>query len=317
MTGRSELDNCVLQWVQNPLPLTERPFLALAQQAGCSEAEVISAMQRLKAQGYIRRYRAQLDYKRLGRVATLVTASVPTEKLDAVAEAVNALEGVSHNYLRNYRFNLWFTCQDESFERIEAILGKLTQQTGVEFRALPAETVYKLDVRFDPEGPSAKDFLAGEYQPVGEPGGVVELTADQRQALRLLQDDIALTQSPLGPDLLKIAQELSDKGVIRRIAAVLDHRKLGYTVNVMLAAVVEKVRMDAAGKAMASCAAVSHCYQRKPFAGWPYNLFAMIHAGRMEDVQRFIDELAEEYRICDYALLPTVREFKKKPVFYS
>jgi DNA-binding Lrp family transcriptional regulator len=317
MTGRSELDNCVLQWVQNPLPLTERPFLALAQQAGCSEAEVISAMQRLKAQGYIRRYRAQLDYKRLGRVATLVTASVPTEKLDAVAEAVNALEGVSHNYLRNYRFNLWFTCQDESFERIEAILGKLTQQTGVEFRALPAETVYKLDVRFDPEGPSAKDFLAGEYQPVGEPGGVCELTADQRQALRLLQDDIALTQSPLGPDLLKIAQELSDKGVIRRIAAVLDHRKLGYTVNVMLAAVVGKARMDASGKAMASCAAVSHCYQRKPFAGWPYNLFAMIHAGRMEDVQRFIDELAEEYRICDYALLPTVREFKKKPVFYS
>jgi DNA-binding Lrp family transcriptional regulator len=85
----------------------------------------------------------------------------------------------------------------------------------------------------------------------------------------------------------------------------------------MLAAVVGKARMDASGKAMASCAAVSHCYQRKPFAGWPYNLFAMIHAGRMEDVQRFIDELAEEYRICDYALLPTVREFKKKPVFYS
>jgi hypothetical protein len=42
----------------------------------------------------------------------------------------------------------------------------------------------------------------------------------------------------------------------------------------------------------------------------------MIHAGRMEDVQRFIDGLAKEYRICDYALLPTVREFKKKPVFY-
>jgi DNA-binding Lrp family transcriptional regulator len=317
MTGRSELDNCVLQWVQNPLPLTERPFRALAQQAGCSEADAIAAIRRLKEQGYIRRYRAQLDYKRLGRVATLVTASVPTEKLDAVAAAVSALEGVSHNYLRNHKFNLWFTCQDESFERIEAILGKLTQQTGVEFRALPAETVYKLDVRFDPEGPSAKDFLAGEYQPVGEPGGVVELTADQRQALRLLQDDIVLTQSPLSPDLLKIAQELSDKGVIRRIAAVLDHRKLGYTVNVMLAAVVEKARMDAAGKAMASCAAVSHCYQRKTFAGWPYNLFAMIHAGRMEDVQRFIDELAEEYRICDYALLPTVCEFKKKPVFYS
>lgn len=317
MTGRSELDNCVLQWVQNPLPLTERPFRELAQQAGCSEADAIAAIRRLKEQGYIRRYRAQLDYKRLGRVATLVTASVPTEKLDAVVTAVNALDGVSHNYLRNHKFNLWFTCQDESFERIEAILDKLTQQTGVEFRALSAETVYKLDVRFDPAGPSAKDFLAGEYQPVGEPGGVVELTADQRQALRLLQEDIALTQSPLSPDLLKIAQELSDKGVIRRIAAVLDHRKLGYTVNVMLATVVEKARMDAAGKAMASRAAVSHCYQRKTFAGWPYNMFAMIHAGRMEDVQRFIDELAEEYRICDYALLPTVREFKKKPVFYS
>lgn len=317
MTGRSGLDNCVLQWVQNPLPLTERPFLELAHQAGCSEAQAIAAIQRLKEQGYIRRYRAQLDYKRLGRVATLVTASVPTEKLDAVAAAVSAIEGVSHNYLRNHRFNLWFTCQDESFERIEAILGKLTGQTGVEFRALPAETVYKLDVRFDPSGPSANDFQAAGYQHVSEPGGVVELTADQRQALGLLQEDIELTESPLSPDVLKIAQELSDKGVIRRIAAVLDHRKLGYSVNVMLAAVVEKDRMDAAGKAMASRAAVSHCYQRKTFASWPYNLFAMIHAGRIEDVQRFIDEIAEEYRICDYAILPTVREFKKKPVFYS
>ncbi|MEN6308836.1 MAG: hypothetical protein ABFD91_13900 [Anaerohalosphaeraceae bacterium] len=317
MTGRSDLDNVILRWVQNPLPLTERPFLALAQQAGCSEAQVLAAIRRLKEQGYIRRYRAQLDYKRLGRVAALVTASVPTEKLDTVAAAVSAIEGVSHNYLRNHRFNLWFTCQDESFERIEAILGKLTQQTGVEFRALPAETVYKLDVRFDPVGPSARDFLAADYQPVCEPASVVELTADQRQGLRFLQEDIALTESPLSPDLLKIAQDLSDKGIIRRIAAVLDHRKLGYTVNVMLAAVVDKDRMDAAGKAMASRAAVSHCYQRKTFAGWPYNLFAMIHAGRMEDVQRFIDGLAEEYRICDYAFLPTVREFKKKPVFYS
>jgi len=316
MTGSSEFSNCVLRWVQNPLPLTERPFLALAQQAGCSEAQAIAVIRQLKEQGYIRRYRAQLDYKRLGRVATLVTASVPAEKLDAVAAAVNALDGVSHNYLRNHRFNLWFTCQDESFERIEATLRTLGQQTGVEFRTLPAQTVYKLDVRFDPSGPSAEDFLAGQYQPVAEAAGVVELTADQRRALRLLQDDIALTQSPLSRDLLKIAQELSDKGVIRRIAAVLDHRKLGYTVNVMLAAVVENSRMDAAGKAMASCPAVSHCYQRKPFAGWPYNLFAMIHAGRMEDVQRFIDGLAKEYRICDYALLPTVCEFKKKPVFY-
>ncbi|MBN2514245.1 MAG: hypothetical protein JXB18_15000 [Sedimentisphaerales bacterium] len=317
MTGRSGLDNCVLQWVQNPLPLTERPFQALAEQAGCSEAQAIAVIRRLRDQGYIRRYRAQLDYKRLGRVATLVTASVSPENLDSVAVAVNALDGVSHNYLRNHRFNLWFTCQDESFERIEAILGKLTEQTGVEFWALPAQTVYKLDVRFDPEGPSANDFLAGQYQSVSEAGGVVELTAEQRQVLGLLQEDIALTQSPLSPDVLKIAQELSDQGVIRRIAAVLDHRKLGYMANVMLAAVVENDRMDAAGKAIASRAAVSHCYQRKIFAGWPYNLFAMIHAGRMEDVQRFIDELAEEYRICDYALLPTVREFKKKPVFYS
>ena len=66
MTGRSELDNCVLRWVQNPLPLTERPFQALAKQAGCTEADAISAIRWLKEQGCIRRYRAQLDYKRLG-----------------------------------------------------------------------------------------------------------------------------------------------------------------------------------------------------------------------------------------------------------
>jgi DNA-binding Lrp family transcriptional regulator len=321
----TEMEKQILWAIQGALPLCDRPFAAMARRAGCSESQCVSIIGDLKAQGFIRRYGAIVNYAVLGRAATLVTASVSQEKLAEVITAVNALAGVSHHYLRKHSFNLWFTLQGGSPQAIEKILHQLSRQTGQRFYSLPAERFFKLAVRFFPEGPSKKDFEAGEFSPSESPASVVSLTEEEKKVLRFLQEDFPITETPFDSlcqkngvaDVKQLAEGLITRQVIRRIAAVLDYRKLGYDVNVLTCFAVPAEAIEPVAYALSSRPAVSHCYQRRPFAGWPCNLFAMIHAGAMEDVERFVSNLAEHCGIREYVLLPTERELKKAPVRYE
>ena len=319
------MEKQILWAVQEPLGLCDRPFAAMARRAGCSELQCVSIISDLKARGFIRRYGAIVNYAVLGRAATLATASVTQEKLAEVIAAVNALAGVSHHYLRKHVFNLWFTLQGESPQDIKNILRQLGRQTGQRFYSLPAERFFKLAVRFRPEGPSQKDFEAGEFSPSESSAPVVSLTEEEKKALRFLQKDFPITETPFDSlcqkndvaDVKQLAEGLIARQVIRRIAAVLDYRKLGYEANGLACFAVPAERIEPAAYALSARSAVSHCYQRRPFAGWPYNLFAMIHAGAMKAVEEFVCGLAGKYGICEYALLPTEKELKKTPVRYE
>jgi DNA-binding Lrp family transcriptional regulator len=321
----TEMEKQILWAVQGPLELCDRPFAAMAGRAGCSPSQCVSIIGDLKAKGFIRRYSAIVNYAVLGRAATLATASVPQEKLAEVIAAVNALPGVSHHYLRKHVFNLWFTLQSESPQAIEKILLQLSRQTGERFYSLPAERFFKLAVRFCPEGPSPRDFEAGEFSPPPSSAPAVFLTEEEKKALRFLQADFPITETPFESlcqnvgvvGVKQLAEGLVARQVICRIAVVLDYRKLGYNTNVLACFAAPAERIEPAAYALSARPAVSHCYQRRPFAGWPYNLFAMIHAGAMEDVEQFVSSLAEQYGICEYVLLPTERELKKAPVLYE
>jgi DNA-binding Lrp family transcriptional regulator len=157
----TEMEKQILGAAQEPLPLCDRPFAAMARQAGYSPSQYVSILGDLKARGFIRRYGAIVNYAVLGRAATLATASVAQGKLAEVIAAVNALAGVSHHYLRKHVFNLWFTLQSESPQAIEKILCQLGWQTGERFYSLPAERLFKLAVRFCPAGPSQKKRRCG------------------------------------------------------------------------------------------------------------------------------------------------------------
>jgi DNA-binding Lrp family transcriptional regulator len=316
------LEKQILCAVQEPLTLCQCPFAEMAVRLGCPQEQLLSILCTLKEKGFIRRYRAKVNYSTLGRAATLVAVSVPREKLDTVVAAVNVLAGVSHNYLRDHHFNLWFTLQDESPEAIENTLCRLSKQTKMVFYSLPTEKMFKLNVRFCPDGPSAKDFEAGKFSSPQEKEAIAALTEAEKKTLRILQEDFPIVEKPfekLGQEsgianLMQIVESLIAKRIIRRIAAALDHRKLGYNVNVMACFALPNEKIEEVAYALSAIPAVSHCYQRKTFAGWPYNLFAMIHAGRVEDIERFISSLVKERGISDYVLLPTITELKKSPV---
>jgi len=305
--------------LQNGLSICQRPFAETAKSLKSSEEEILQQANKLKAAGVIRRIGAVINHRALGQTGTLVAAHVPQENLQEVIEAVNSLQGVSHNYLRKHHYNLWFTLQAPSYEQIEITLSKLSTRFGVDFHSLPVARIFKLDVHFDAEG---KAELLGDVEepPKNEP---VKLNEKQKIVLSRLQNDLEVIKKPFDflrsadletEEVLRIIQELIDKNIIRRIAAAVDHRKLGFTANVLFACEVPQHKIVEAGKTLARFGMVSHCYERKTVKDWPYNLFAMMHGRSMGEIQHVISKFTEAEGVDSFELLPTAAELKKQPI---
>ena len=306
--------------LQKGLPICPRPFAEIAKHLNCDEKKVLQQTRRLKNAGVIRQLRALINHRALGIVSTLVAAHIPQESLQEVAEAVNSLDKVSHNYLREHYYNLWFTLQAQTAEQIDVALSNLSGRFGIDFHSLPVKRIFKLAVCFDAE--SRERVLLQDIERIPERQRI-ELTRNQKLTLSKLQDVLAITSEPFAflcggglgtDDLLTIITELIDRGVIRRIAAVLDHRKLGFVANVMFTAEVPQDRIVQAGESLARSGIVSHCYERKTFENWPYNLFAMMHGRTMGRIQHVISKFIEAEKIHSFQLLPTAAELKKQPV---
>ncbi len=320
-TSLTDFQKRLCNRLQEGLPLSAQPFAEIAKALDSAESEVLQQTRALMDRGIIRRLSAFINHRALGLASTLVTAHVPPDRIDRAAAAVNALAGVSHNYLREHRYNLWFTLQGDSPERIDAILLDLRRQLSIEFHSLPVTQVFKLDVRFDLEDDN-ETLLHDDYEiPGAEP---VPLRPEHKQVLGRLQRGVDVVSRPFdalddagAAPALRLLAELNTLGVLRRIAAVVDHRKLGYATNVLLAVETPGESVVEAGRSLARFRTVSHCYERRTFDGWPYNLFAMLHARSPEQIERTIREFTATSDVRSYCLLPTVAELKKQPVRHT
>ncbi len=306
--------------LQKGLPICWRPFAEMAKGLHSNETKVLQQTRQLKDIGLIRRISTIVNHRALGLTSTLVAAHVPEQNLPEVVEAVNNLDGVSHNYSRHHHYNLWFTLQAKTPEQIRDTLLNIGGRFGVDFHSLPVKQVFKLDVRFD--ATSQGQALLQQIQKTPETGPV-ELDENEKLILSKLQNNLEIVEEPFAflcgeglakENVLKITAELIDKGVIRRIATVVDYRKLGFTANVLFVGEVPQERIVSAGKRLARFALVSHCYERQTFEGWPYNLFAMMHSQSMGQIQHVINKFTEAEQIKSFQLLPTAAEFKKQPV---
>lgn len=316
--------------MQEPLPLRARPFAIIAERLSSDEGTVISQLQELKSLGVIRRFSATIDYRRSGKVAVLVTTCVPTDDLTTVTAVINALPGVSHNYLREHHYNLWFTLQADDTGQIDTMLANLSRRLGCKFHSLSATKVFKLHVRFDadfPEGVLAlADVETDSFGAVTFDPEPATLTSLEKEILTKLQRDLEISPRPfdfLVTDTVDIEtavetiRSLTDKGVIRSVSAVLNQHKLGFGANVMFCAAVKSDRVDDVGQNLAKLKIVSHCYERKTFEGWPYNLFAMMHARTLAQIRRVISKFTASEHIGEFELLVTTAELKKQAVKQS
>ncbi len=143
------IDRAILNSIQGEFPLASRPFAELGAKLGLDEDEVTSRLQILKDEGIIRRIAPIINVKKLGGASTLVAMSVPLDKVDEVADIINAYPEVSHNYLRQDKYNIWFTVSAPSKSRLDQILEEVGEKTGCPCLNLPTVKTFKLGVKFE------------------------------------------------------------------------------------------------------------------------------------------------------------------------
>lgn len=134
------------------LPVPE-PFKEVASRVGMTEEEVLTELRRLKAEGVIRRLGAIIDSRKIGYTGTLCAMKVPEEKIPEVAAVINSFPEITHNYVREHEYNVWFTILAPSVADIENIIAQIKEKTGItDFLNLPARRIFKIRVNFDLEG---------------------------------------------------------------------------------------------------------------------------------------------------------------------
>ena len=145
-----DTDRLILNRIQSDFPVTAKPYEAIGRELNLPEAEILGRLKRLKEVGIIRRIGGNFSPEKLGFVSTLCAASVPPDKLDLFAATVNRYPGVTHNYMRENHYNVWFTFIAPSMDEIAANLSQIARDTGVEeILNLPATRVFKIRAKFD------------------------------------------------------------------------------------------------------------------------------------------------------------------------
>ena len=313
----------LIDLLQSDFPLVERPYAALGERLGLSEAMCFGKVKALVSSGIVRRIGASFDSRRLGYVSTLVALAVPPERLDAVAAQVGALPNVTHNYSRDGRFNLWFTLIARSREEIEAIVREQAK-AATEAIELPAEKTYKLRATFGgrtggtpvPRGERG-ETCGGRTGETPVPRGEADIAL-----VRKLQGNVVdLGLTPFAEGETARIRELLADGTIRRFGAMLDHRSVGFTANALTAWTVDDDRRDALGEAFARRDFVSHCYARRTAAGWPHSVYAMVHARSRDELKRHLAELTSAAAEATGApaeplVLETLHEYTKRSMRY-
>jgi len=146
-----EIDNRILWELQHGFPLEEKPYEVIADRLKISGGKLWSRVRRMLDDGVIRRMGASFDSKKLGFSSTLAAVSVEPRLVERAAAVIGSFPEITHNYLRNDTFNIWFTMIAIDESRIEQILEEIRSSLSLERSAvlnLPVERLFKLDARF-------------------------------------------------------------------------------------------------------------------------------------------------------------------------
>ena len=319
-----DLDKKILSVIQTDFPVTPRPFDTLTNSVGADGENVIDRVQRMFDCGVVRRLGAIFDSKSLGYFSALIAAHVEPERLDEVAAIISELPGVTHNYRREHHYNLWFTLIAESARRHGEILEDLQARTGVEkFFALPALKVYKIRVNFQMEGTAPPSAVP---QPASSDCEPVQLSDDQKQLVRLLQESIPMVDEPFdaigkqfGWSAEQVIQQIDNwrrDGVIRRFGVVVLHNRLGFLANGMAVVRVSDDQIDRIGAQLANRPEISHCYRRPSLEGFDFNLYAMVHGHSKIEVNSIVADIVNEIGPCEHTILFSTTEYKKTSAKY-
>lgn len=145
------VDRRILSLIQSSFPIDPRPYAVIGETVGIAEEEALTRVRSLRERKIIRRIGANFQSAKLGFRSTLCAAKVPDEALEAFTAEVNRHVEVTHNYLRDHEYNVWFTCIGPSWQTVCQLLDDITAATGIPILNLPADRLYKIRVDFQME----------------------------------------------------------------------------------------------------------------------------------------------------------------------
>jgi siroheme decarboxylase len=325
-----DTDKRLMNLLQSSFPLAAEPFAPVAQEAGLSVGETLERTQRLLDGRIIREITPIFDTRALGFDSMLVAAKVDAENPHRAAKIINAHPGVSHNYLRTHEFNLWFTIATppDSKLGLQGTLEVLQAETGAEsIRQLPTLKLFKINMNLEME--KGTEALAA----IAEAATPRELEAQPYDdfdiaVIRALQGPMDAVERPYDAaasevgvpvgDFLAHLEGMVERKILRRVAAILFHRRAGFSANGMGVWRVPEEKIVEVGARMAAVRGISHCYERPTYEDWPYSVFTMAHGRSKEECDAILQSIADEHGLHgdDRATLYSSTEFKKIRLHY-
>lgn len=307
------LEQTLLDTIQDAFPLEERPYRVLTdvlngrgEGGTVTEQAVFEAVENLRNSGIVRRIGGIYDSQKLGFISRLCAGKVTD--LDKFASAVNGIPAITHNYVRSHEYNVWFTVIAESEGEIRAIVDRLQAATDLhDVHILTATKKFKINTVMRVLKENEDSRLRGNDDQGAQ--FKTALSSSDRARIRIACGDIPHSLTPFADWNISL-EELRDDLVqkrMRRFGAILRHQDAGFAFNAM-------VCFDAPGSAgdvLAQKSYVSHCYERPAFDGFPYTLYAMMHAQTAAELETFIKGAAESIGSPDYVVLHSLRELKK------
>ena len=306
----------VNRW-QRGFPLEARPFARM----GIPEDKALATLRSLKQLGVIDRVGPVFRPNTVG-ASSLAAMSVPPERLAEVAAFVSEHPGVNHNYEREHRYNLWFVVTGRDATTVEKTMRTWEEASGLRVLRLPLLEEFHVDLGFDLESRDAPREAAPKSFPPLSPAER-KLVAATAAGLPLVLEPFKEVSSRIGmPErevLSRLSAMLAD-GRIRRIGAVVRHRRLGYEANAMAVWDVPDGQVSALGRALARDPAVTLCYRRsRALPDWPYNLYCMVHGRLRNLVEAEIARLAAAHGLAGFphAVLFSRRCFSQRAARYG
>jgi len=321
-----KLDKELLNEIQWTFPLVTRPFDAIAKKFDTTPEIIKEHLNNLKKVGILRQLSAIFDTRKLGYTSSLVAMEIEHDKLEYVASQINRHPGVSHNYEREHQFNLWFTLAVPPGADLKTEVDRFNVLKGIKkVRMLPTIQLFKIGVKLDMVDEKKHEIAPTEEKKIIK-NVKFEPTEEDKNFIRELQKDMEIIDEPfvkaannLGineNELFEKMKYYEEIGVMRRFAAILRHRKIGFTANGMIVWKVPEDRISEVGEKLGAFPQVSHCYERPTYPDWPYNVFSMIHCKTHDEAHEVAKTIQKQIQVPEYQILFSSREFKKIRVEY-
>ena len=294
-----ELARNFLNDYQGGFPIEEQPFARVASELGSDADRLIDCVRRMLDEGVLSRFGPLYDASSMGGSITLAALSVPAERFDEVADIVNAMPEIAHNYEREHELNMWFVIATETQELLQQAIDRIEQTVTLPVYNFPKlQTFYLgLQISLDKSGAVVTRPIPGPLKQ----GGMIIDEMD-RNIVQATQEGLPLQKAPYtevatacGCDtdtVMRRMRRMLDRGVIRRIGAIPNHYRLGLRGNGMSVWNVDDARLQELGARVGRLDFVSHCYERpRHLPLWPYNLFAMVHGHDRDEVTEKLREI--------------------------